>query len=159
MNEIEDIYPEYFFRGITEQGKINLEYKRVLGDVFRFDDRYKNEEGYAEASINWDDDKGALENLKKQKRGETESLKYENGIIKIQTKKIKEMRNRYKGKFSYERKPVEGNKYHGNVLLRIDEIAKPWRKLISDELAMNVEVIYTYNKENNNWDENKTEVQ
>ena len=38
----------------------------------------------------------------------------------INTKKIKEMRNRYNGDFEYERRPIEDNEYHGNILLNFD---------------------------------------
>jgi len=159
MSEIENNYPESFFRGVTESNMIDLEYKSVLGEIFRFDDRYKNEEGYAEASINWNDDEGALENLKTQIKEGTEVLKYANGIIKIPTRKVKEMKKRYKEQFSYERRPVEGNDYHGNILLNIDKFNKLWRKKICSELATAVEIIYTYNKEKCSWVETKTEIE
>lgn len=158
MNELEKVYPDSFYRGITGQNMINLEYKRVLGDVFRFDGNHKNENGYDEISINWNDDENSLKNLKDQKKEESTLLKYANGIVKVPTKKIKEMKNRYQGDFLYERKPIESNSYHGNILLNFDNIQKQWRKVISDELAMNVEAIYTYNEENCIWVEHKTEI-
>ena len=43
MSNFEKTYPESFYRGITVPNMINLEYKRVLGDVFRFDGNHKNE--------------------------------------------------------------------------------------------------------------------
>jgi hypothetical protein len=158
MSNFEKTYPESFYRGITVSNMINLEYKRVLGDVFRFDGNHKNENGYDEISINWNDDSNSLENIKNQKKDESTVLKYANGIVQVPTKKIKEMRNRYQEDFSYERKPIENNEYHGNILLNFDKIQKQWRKVISDELAMNVESIYTYNEESNNWTEYRTEI-
>ncbi len=156
MSELDKIYPESFYRGITAPNMINLEYKRVLGDVFRFDGNHKNENGFDEISINWNDDVNSLKNLKEQKKDEV--IKYVNGIVKVPTKKIKEMRNRYNGDFEYERRPIEDNEYHGNILLNFDNIQKPWRKVISDELAMNVETIYTYNNEERIWIEHKAEM-
>lgn len=156
MSNIENVYPESFYRGITEANKINLEFKRVLGDVFRFSGEHLNDDGYDEISINWNDDDDSLNNIKCQKKGER--YQFENGIVKVPTRKIKEMKNRYLEDFSYERKPIEGNIYHGNLLLNFNKVEKQWRKFIADELATNIDTIYTYNIENDSWNEYKTEI-
>ena len=61
------------------------------------------------------------------------------------------MKNKYKECFTYERKPLENNEYHGNLLLNISGVSKSIKKLISSELALNVDMIYTYNKAESQW--------
>ena len=160
MSEIENNYPESFFRGVTEEGKIKLEYGRASADIFHFNGQHKNEKGLDEESINWNDDEGALENLKNIKIEKLDILKYERGgIVRIPTRKLKEMKNRYKDEFFYERKPVEGNDYHGNILLDLNKIDKVLKKIICSELVLGIDLIYTYNKEKCSWVETKTEIE
>ncbi len=156
MTEIDRAYPESFFRGVTSPDAIDRKYMRVLGEAFRFDGNHMYNREYDEISINWNDDDNSLVNIKSQKKDE--KYKYENGIVSVSTKKIKEMKNRYQNDFSYERSPIEGNEYHGNLLLNLSNISKQLRKSISEELAVNVDTIYTYNKEEERWTEYKTEV-
>lgn len=148
-------YPDYAFRGLTDKNHINIEFNRILGEAFCFDGKHPNEDGYDELSINWDDDENSLDNLKIQKKANADTLKYGNGIVRIPTSKLKEMKNRYKGYFTYERKPVENNDYHGNLLLNFDGMNKQMRRLISNELALNVDMVHTYNENKMEWDSQK----
>lgn len=145
-------YPDYAFRGLTESGSIDLKFKRVLAEAFNFNGNHKNDNGYDELSINWDDDFNSLEYLKVQRKENADVLKYKIGIVRLPTNKLKEMKNKYKGYFLYERKPIENNSYHGNLLLDIDRISKRMKRLISSELALNVDMVCTYNEEKSEWE-------
>ncbi|MBQ9314287.1 MAG: hypothetical protein IJ220_04700 [Clostridia bacterium] len=152
MTEIAIEFPDYSYRGLTDPSWIDSTYSCVLGEAFHFDGNHKNENGYDELSINWADNDNSLNYLKTLKREDADRLKYSAGIARLPTIKLKEMKNKYLGNFSYERKPIDGNEYHGNLLISNDILQKKaLRKMISSELAINVDLVYKFNEEDSLW--------
>ena len=48
MINMEDEYPDYAFKGLTEKINIDLDFKVVLASAFKFEGNHKNENGYDE---------------------------------------------------------------------------------------------------------------
>lgn len=151
MSEFKD-YPSSAYRGLTNLNCIDMKFRVVLGTAFAFDGNHRNENNYDELSINWDDDEESLQFMKRQKKEGSEKLKYSIGIARIPTNKMKEIKLKYKGNFLFERKPIEGNIYHGNILLNYDNIPKQVKQLIVNELASGVDLTYIYDEETSSWD-------
>lgn len=111
-------YPEAFYRGITSKSHFVEGY--LTPDAFLFTQNTERNDDYKEASINWNDDDGALLILTNQKNESDGSFHFSGGVTEIQLSKMKMALAVQidRGDFSYERRPVEGNKYHGNLLVK-----------------------------------------
>lgn len=111
-------YPDSFYRGITSKSHFVDGY--LTQDAFLFTKNTERDDGYKEASINWKDDDGALSILANQKNESDGTYHFDGGVAEIQVSsmKIALATQIIKGDFSYERKSVEGNKYHGNLLVK-----------------------------------------
>lgn len=97
--------------------------------------------------------KNLYSTYKNKKKSDSDKLKYANGIVRIPTKKLKELKIKYKDYFLYERKPIDGNIYHGNLLLDYDGItSKVVKQMVMSELASSVDLMYTYNEEKLSWE-------
>lgn len=57
-------------------------------------------------------------------------------LPRVELEKVK----RRHGHFDYERAPVEGNRYHGNLLLQ-DDVRKPVKTMIRSALALASEIL------------------
>jgi len=88
-----------------------------------------------EASINWDDDKKAIEFTFNQKKNEG-ALKYEGGVATLPRRELDKIRKLYGPmQFNYERERRPGNKYHGNLLLNLTNMNPRISKMIRVVLA------------------------
>jgi hypothetical protein len=133
-------YPPEFARGILNSAFLN----ENLPDTTLFTSFKENgrEDGYAELSINWADNKNAITILKDQKKKESEIPQYGCGVGLFSTDELKRLcrlNPYFKDALSYERKPIEGNEFHGNLLL-IEEINKKnknRRNMIAATIATN----------------------
>lgn len=140
-------YPDSFIRGIPnlqfmEEGFPNAQLFN------KFDENPDREDNYNEISINWYDDEGALSTIFNQKKKGTEEYQFKIGgaiMSRIELDRLKK-KPQIIGKLSYERREVEGNKYHGNILLRKDT-TKGVKNLIASSLALCVERVELRDKE------------
>jgi len=117
MNKIES-FPDKLLRGISDP-KVIGEYGIVTAQLFQFSNDTRNDL-FLEESINWEDDDGSLECLKNQKKKDSDQLQFKEGIAVLERNKIDELLRRFNimtKLLSYERKAIEDNKYHGNLLM------------------------------------------
>lgn len=129
----EQPYPKEFLRGIANKDFI-IDNGCILCTAFQFDDVARSD-GYREASINWLDDDGAI-TLALNQRKENGKIQFPGGVARIDlnyTKMI--LHNFSQADFSYERAPLENNKYHGNLLLA-NSLSKQIRLMIMNGLAL-----------------------
>ena len=125
-------YPKEFLRGISNKDFIQNGY--VLATAFQFEDQGRVD-NKTEASINWLDDDGAIIIALAQKK-DNGKLQFPAGIAKLNLENVKlVLRSFSEEEFSYERAPVEGNQYHGNLLLK-STISRPVKQLIMNGLAL-----------------------
>ena len=131
-------YPDKCVRGIPnndEQYVIDKEKPLVGPGLFQFKDT-KRSDGMIELSVNWLDDNRAIE-IALDQRKENGELQFKAGVVLLSRDKIDEIccRPNIKGYLAYERRPLNNNPYHGNILLR-KNINKHTKKQISDTLAL-----------------------
>lgn len=132
-------FPDYCLRGISDSTCVDEE-GEPTSSLFQFSNTHRVD-GFSEESINWMDDNGAIEVLFSQKK-EDNSLQFKYGAAKLSRKEIDRIRKgQYiKDRLFYERARIEGNHYHGNILLR-REITKQRKKVICALLANSVKEI------------------
>ncbi|MBQ7145463.1 MAG: hypothetical protein IJR95_01670 [Lachnospiraceae bacterium] len=125
-------YPKEFIRGISSKDFIQNGY--VLASAFQFEDQGRDDKK-SEASINWVDDDGAI-TVALLQRKDSGKLQFPAGVAKLDLEKVKLILKSFsEEEFSYERAPIEGNQYHGNLLMK-STINKPVKQLITNGLAL-----------------------
>ncbi|MDL2273292.1 hypothetical protein LJC34_01895 [Oscillospiraceae bacterium OttesenSCG-928-G22] len=129
-------YPKCFFRGISN--KDFIQEGQVVASAFQFDDSNERNDEYKELSINWEDDDASLEVLLMQKK-ENGKIQFAAGAAKVELQRVKMILSQYieQNTFSYERKELDNNPYHGNLLLS-KSVNKQIRSLVSSGLALAV---------------------
>jgi len=138
-NEQENEYPANCIRGISDSCLIGAD-GTVGSGLFQFDETHLRPDGWIEESINWEDDEHAVQfTLDQTKDGE---LQFRVGVAKIPRIRIDDYNQlpAVNGVLSYERKPEECNRYHGNILLR-GNLEKPTKRRVVGGLANYVSVI------------------
>lgn len=132
-------YPDSFYRGISKTDFIDA-FGIPNNQAFQFSDEGRSD-GFYELSINWNDDEESLAILFNQKKGDGE-IQFKAGAYEMSFPLLKQITSRYiqLGHFNYERSEVEGNKYHGNLLIKQDLPTKADNKslysLIRDALIL-----------------------
>lgn len=128
--------PECFLRGFNTKECFTKEQNIAIG-AFQFgnhtDDRNDN---YHEASVNWEDDEGAVTTLLTQKKDDNDELMFKYGYARLPLNLVKMTLKSLimKDYLDFERKPLENNPYHGNLLIPGD-ITKPEKSMIQNNLA------------------------
>jgi hypothetical protein len=124
-------YPDSLLKGIPSNTFIIgksvswLLFQPPTGDIVN---------GWKESSINWEDDDGAVEQLLSASKDG--GLHFKGGIARILRSRIDGIIEQFQahGRFSYERKPLNENIYHGNLLFAHD-IEKELKVTICGALA------------------------
>lgn len=143
---MEKEFPKEFYRGISSPNDITKE-GYIMAAVFKFD-KYdeiaRNDDGFCELSINWNDDEGALTTLLRQHKPHKEEKQFKGGYCKISKSAMDLIFKPYIDgeQFKYERRPILGNcdadispnPYHGNLLM-LNELDKNIKKNIQHTLA------------------------
>ncbi|MHC1787386.1 MAG: hypothetical protein AB9880_10035 [Christensenellales bacterium] len=126
-------YSHDFFRGITDKQNICDGY--VMCGAFKFDEPIRSD-GYKELSINWNDNDDALQSMLDQKK-EDDRLKFPAGAARLDLANVKLTLSSYINdkSLSYERRIVDGNPYHGNLLIS-GKLDKRIRSMVSNGLAL-----------------------
>lgn len=129
---VEKEYPKEFLRGISNKDFIQNGY--VLASAFQFDDQGRDD-NKSEASINWLDDDGAIDVALKQRK-DNGKLQFPAGLAKVDLEQVKLVLVSFpEDFFSYERAPIDGNQYHGNLLMN-STLNKSFKQLIMNGLAL-----------------------
>lgn len=138
-------YPKNCIRGILRADFVIKDQDRRYATAelyqFRNSDR---EDGMHEASINWDDDKKAIEFTFNQKNND-ETFKYEGGIAILQRRVLDKIKKVYGPmQFNYVRARSPDNKYHGNLLLNLTNRTSRISKMIRSVLAHHSEIHFRH---------------
>jgi len=114
-------FADRFIRGITNKQFISDDgYPLAPLYQFRFDVPEYRTDNCKEESINWHDEENALRNvmLNMKKGMDVPKFSYGAAITDKSVIETLSKNKRYKDSFSYERRKVEGNEYHGNLLFK-----------------------------------------
>lgn len=139
MSSLTTELPEELIRGIgadclDEEGNART-------NLFTFNDNPDNQH-FVESSINWYDNSEALTHIFKQKK-ESGALQFERGAAILSKNEVDAfIKRRLSSIFEYERKEIDGNKYHGNLLI-IKSATKDTKRKIASGLALLVNRIET----------------
>ena len=135
------VYPDSFFRGIAS--KRFIVNGHILPDAFQFDEVGRDDD-FRELSINWNDCGEALELAIKQRKSNGD-VQFTGGVVELDLVLVKTVLAPYikEGTFSYERREVDGNPYHGNLLVS-KALTKQQRSVISGTLGLLAETKPTY---------------
>lgn len=132
-------YPKRVARGIINDTLMqdNMPSAALFKNFETGSDR---QDEYSELSINWCDCEDAVTLLLKMKR--EDAPVYKCGVAILSREEIDSLRRRpaTRGFFSYERRPIPDNNYHGNLLLR-NNVSKQMRDLIANGLALCVDEV------------------
>lgn len=129
-------FPECFLRGFNTNECYTKEHNIAIG-AFQFGNHTdKRNDNYHEASINWEDDEGAVKILLEQKKDETNELMFKYGYARLPLNLVKMTLKSLmvKNYLNFERKPLEYNPYHGNILIS-GSINKQEKSMIQNNLA------------------------
>jgi hypothetical protein len=130
-------FPDNCIRGIPNDSFLNQD-GSVGAHLFHFTGPDRDD-GWIEQSINWEDDNSVIEFTLAQKKADGD-VQFKTGVVVIPREEIDRLNYRptVKGLLSYERQPIQGNPFHGNILLRAGT-SKPTMKLIAAGLALAIE--------------------
>jgi hypothetical protein len=109
--------------------------------LFDFQESPHRNDGWTEDSINWMDDKDAMEFTLNQVKDSGE-LQFKMGVAILPRAELDRIKRRhgFAGHFDYERAPIEENQYHGNLLLRSD-VSKHLKNMIRSALALAAQIV------------------
>jgi hypothetical protein len=130
-------YPENAIKGIP-----NKDYFDQNGVVnpflYYFNPIADRGDGWAEQSINWHDNESAIELTIRQTK-ENGEVQFKGGVVLIPRLLIDDLKDRpaIKGLLSYDRQPIIGNPFHGNLLLHATT-SKTTMKLIAAGLTLTI---------------------
>jgi hypothetical protein len=133
-------FPDNCIRGIPNDSFVR---DGLIGtDLFHFKERDAREDGWAEQSVNWQDDDLAIE-FSLAQRKENGELHFKAGVALVSRIELDRIRQKWVklGVISYERQPLDGNLYHGNILLQASMIRSPLMKQIAAALALYAEYV------------------
>lgn len=130
-------YPLEAIKGVPNENYL-IEGQYASATLFQFQDRpqIQRDDNCLEESVNWNDDDGALSLLLHQQKGDLGDIQFKAGAFIIPREKIDEIRAHplCKIHFAYERKALDGNKYHGNLLLK-RSVPSEVKKMVTNLLA------------------------
>jgi hypothetical protein len=134
------MYPLRALRGIGSPAQV-AEGGIVSSDVFSFHDARSREDGLIEESINWEDDQHAIPFTLSQINADG-STQFRGGVAAIPTSELAHIcaLPTVGARLTYERAALDGNAYHGNLLLARGT-PKPVKRGIAAVLAMAVEEV------------------
>lgn len=128
-------FPDSFWRGISSKEFVYDGY--VLASAFQFDKDVR-EDDFVELSINWNDSDEALERVLSQRKANGK-IQFSVGAVKLSLPEVKTRLSMFmdRKQFSYERRPIEGNEFHGNLLMSSEISSNKSRAaLITNALAL-----------------------
>jgi len=128
------LYPEGCLRGLSVIDHV-LEDGSVSTAAFNFSEVTRGD-GWKELSINWDDDENSKETLLNQRK-ENGEFQFKVGYAVVPRSELDHLIHQptVNGTLSYERSPLENNKYHGNILLK-GTLTKPTIRKLQAGLAL-----------------------
>ena len=113
-------FPDFFYRGLSSSNCFTNEgYVSPEAFSFKPNTTEVRADSFNEASINWEDDVGALSTLLSQINTRNGELQFKFGYVRMPLIEMLPLVRSHMQKkhFGYERRPIEGNPYHGNLLI------------------------------------------
>jgi hypothetical protein len=113
-------YPGNFLRGFSDKGLLTPDGVGVSAAVFFFDVSKVNN-GWLEQSVCWEDD-GSVVDLMLRQKNKDGAIQFKAAIARVPRSCLHYINRlpQTKELLSYERKELEENPYHGNLLLKKD---------------------------------------
>ena len=141
-------YPATFARGIINKDFL-LSSGFVDASLFKgFEQSTERKDDFLELSINWIDCEDALNHLLCARK-DNGDIAYKCGAAIVDTSVLDRVKRMPAciGQFAYERYPIVGNDYHGNLLLKIseDDPKKKLRDMIASTIALHCSKVETAN--------------
>lgn len=129
-------YPDELIRGIPGKQYITKE-GRTSYTLFSsgFSKNEERADDYDELSINWHDDDGAISDICTRVNPRTGTVQFETGYVVLSRAEIDRLRRIAKANLSYERRTLESNCYHGNILMD-KNTSNDTKKMIYASLAL-----------------------
>jgi len=124
--------PNKLLRGVSADG-IDGE-GRATAQLFRFHPS-KDRDNFEEASINWYDNDEAMTILMSQKKEGTDTIQFPFGVAVMSLERLDEVIRLSGEELSYERDPIIGNPYHGNILQK-SGLQQARKRLLAASLAL-----------------------
>lgn len=129
-------YPDELIRGVPGKQYITKEGRT---SYTLFSSGFSKNEGrsdeYDELSINWYDDGGAILDISTRMNPRTGIAQFETGYVILSRTEIDRLRRIAKANLSYERRILEDNCYHGNILIDKNTSTET-KKMIYSSLAL-----------------------
>lgn len=137
-------YPDNFLKGLSDKDSLTSDGFGVSASVFYFHSQHVRD-GWLEQSICWEDDANVIALMLGQKKGEKGDgeIQFKAGLVRVARSYmdyINKVPSRTKGLLSYERKALNNNPYHGNLLLK-ENTHKYIMKIVAAAIASYAEVI------------------
>ena len=135
-------FPNHAYRGISSIDYVNFDEEIVHASAFQFS-QTPGRDDFLECSINWADDMGALKQLAMQRNPRKQDCyQFIAGACRVPRSGIEHTKAlaMAHGLLSYERSPLDDNKYHGNLLCSANANKKV-RKMIEGAIALAVDEI------------------
>lgn len=128
-------FPEEFIKGVPNKNFLDEEGNPGM-QLFYIELKQGaaiRDDGFIESSINWRDDDNAIKHILQQEK-EPGKLQFQEGAallsrLELDRIKLKDQR------LTYERRPIEGNCYHGNILLA-ENVPKSVMRKIAAAIAL-----------------------
>lgn len=110
-------YPSNCVRGVSNPQDVTPEGVPLMG-AFNFAGADRGD-GWIELSVSWDDDGTVVSFTLSQTKDDGE-LQFRGGAITLPRSEVDRLNTDtpLRGLLSYERAPIDTNRYHGNILLR-----------------------------------------
>ena len=111
-------YPDNFLKGLSDKNLLTPDGVGVSAAVFYFDSQHMRN-GWFEQSICWEDDGNAVTLMLRQRKGDS-AIQFKAGVVRVPRSCVEYINKlpRTKDLLSYERKELDDNRYHGNLLLK-----------------------------------------
>ena len=114
MSELD--YPANFLKGAPNLDAFDSENNVMTYAAWEHWDASVTMEGFEESSINWQDDDGALQELRhKMTEKKGEKCKQFVGCFLLSTEELRKCVRRYEKILTFKRVPLAENPYHGNI--------------------------------------------
>ena len=112
-------YPDNFLRGVSDENWLTGD-GEVSAAVFHFE-LSKVNNGWLEQSIWWEDDDSVVDLMIRQKK-EGGAIQFKAGVVRVPRWLVHYINKlpQFNEVLSYERKRLDENPYHGNLLLKKD---------------------------------------
>ncbi len=142
QSQSENHYPSECLRGIPPDISLE-EAKEINRKIFRFSENNERQQelgNYKEMSITWNDCDEAVQVISEQRSERRGGFQFPLGFVIVKRSTLDVLKRDEEIQLEYERCEIQGNKYHGNILI-CQEASKNTRRKASTELASKAHLV------------------